>query len=272
MTLSVAEAYPAAGVAIVAAASAIAYLAGVDAFRRRRGRAWPYGRTAFFLIGIASGVAAIASPLDAAGDSHFGAHMVQHLILTDVTAPFLLLGGPVLLALGATRPAVARRVVHVLRSRVAHVLAFPLVTWSTFIIVLWTIHFSPFFEAALEFAPLHVLEHALYIGTALLFWLPVIAIGPTPWSDGVFAFPLWMLYLLVAMPAEGFLGFSIYGATHVLYPRYAAAGLADQQAAGEIMWIGSGFAMFVAFMLVGIEWSRADRRAGERSDAREASM
>jgi hypothetical protein len=31
-----------------------------------------------------------------------------------------------------------------------------------------------------------------------------------------------------------------------LYPNYAAAGLADQQTAGEIMWIGGTLGMFVA--------------------------
>ncbi|GAC1543499.1 MAG: cytochrome c oxidase assembly protein [Vulcanimicrobiaceae bacterium] len=271
MIASLAGWHLAPSVGLGAVLATIGYLYAVAAFRRRRGRAWPKGRTALFILGIASGVAAIASPLDAAGDTHFAAHMVQHLVLTDITAPFLLLSGPILLALGATPPPVARRIVNVLRGRVAHVLAFPLVTWATFVLALWTIHFSPFFEAALESAPLHLVEHALYVGTALLFWLPVIAIGPTPWMEGVLAFPLRMLYLLVAMPAEGFLGFSIYGATHVFYRHYARAGLADQQMAGEIMWIGSGFVMFVAFMIVGYEWSRNDERLGERSNARQSS-
>lgn len=256
--------------AVVAAALVVAaaYGIGVHAFGRRRGKPWPGGRTALFFLGVASGLYAIESPLDAASDARFAPHMVQHLILADVTAPFLLLGGPLLLALGATPPGVARKIVAVLRSKVAHVLAFPLVTWFGFIVVLWAIHFSGFFEAALEHEPLHLLEHAILLATALFFWVPVIAIGPTPWVDGPLSFPLRMLYLIAAMPAAAMLGFALYSARHVLYPHYAAAGLADQQYAGEIMWVGGALVMFVAFMLVGYEWAQHEQRLGERLDAR----
>ncbi len=255
--------------AIAAAVAVIvAYGYAVRAFELRRGKRWPALRMTYFFTGIASGLVALESPLDAAGDARFAPHMVQHLILADVTAPFLLLGGPLLLALGATPPRVARTIVAVLRSKAAHVLAFPLVTWFGFIIVLWTIHFSGFFEAALEHEPLHVLEHALLLATSLLFWLPVIAIGPTPWVDGPLAFPLRMLYLIVAMPAAAMLGFALYSARHVLYPHYAAAGLADQQNAGEIMWVGGALLMFAAFMLVGYEWAQHEQRLGTRLNAR----
>ncbi len=243
-----------------------AYLTGVARFRALRQRPWPRARTMWFLTALVAGVVAIESPLDAAGDVRFTPHMVQHLILTDVTAPLLLLGAPLLLVLSVARNRVARRIVAFLKSPIGHVLAFPVFTWSVFMLSLWLLHYSGFFEAALEYEPVHVLEHAIYLGTALLFWFPVIAIGPTPWSNGALAFPLRLLYLLVAMPAEGMLGFTLNSARHVLYPSYAAAGLADQQTAGEIMWIGGTLAMFVAFMLVGYEWAAHERRLGERLD------
>lgn len=255
-------------VIVVAAVAIVLYCAGVRAFTRQSGRSWLPGRTAAFLVGIASGLFAIDSPLDAAGDARFAPHMLQHLILTDVTAPFLLLGAPLLLALAATPPHIARRIAALLHSPVARVIAFPVVTWFVFIITLWVIHFSGFFEAALEYEPVHVLEHAIFLGTALLFWLPVIAIGPTPWVDGPLAFPLRMLYLIAAMPAEAMMGFTLYSSKHVLYRHYAAAGLADQQHAGEIMWIGGALVMFVAFMIVGYEWAQHEQRLGERLDAR----
>ncbi len=256
---------------VAAMVASTTYLCGIRAFVRRRVKPWPARRTACFVAGVVSGLLALESPLGSASDARFGPHMVQHLILADVTAPLLLLGAPLLLALGATPSRIARRLVAVLRSRVVGALAFPLVTWFGFIIVLWTIHFSNFFEGALEHGPLHVLEHAIILATALLFWLPVIAIGPTPWVDGPLSFPLRMLYLIAAMPAAAMLGFALYSARHVLYAHYAAAGLADQQYAGEIMWVGGAMVMFVAFMLVGYEWSRHEQRLGERLDARSIS-
>jgi cytochrome c oxidase assembly factor CtaG len=192
--------------------------------------------------------------------------MVQHLILTDVAAPALLLGAPLLLVLAAAPTRLARAIVAFLRGPVGRTLAFPPLTWAAFIVALWVLHFTGFFELALENESVHALEHAIYLATALLFWFPVIAIGPTPWAHGPLAFPLRLLYLLLAMPAEGMLGFVLNGAPRVLFPHYAAAGLADQQAAGEIMWIGATLAMFVAFMIVGFQWAEAEQRAGERYD------
>ncbi len=255
-------------VVISAIATLAAYLAAASRFRALRQRAWPPARTAWFVTAVVAGLAAIESPLDAAGDIRFAPHMVQHLILTDVTAPLLLLGAPLLLALSVAPNGVARRIVAFLKSPVGHVLAFPVFTWSVFIISLWLLHFTGFFEAALEHEPLHVLEHAIYLATGLLFWFPVIAIGPTPWSAGALAFPLRLLYLFIAMPAEGMLGFTLNSARHVLYPHYAAAGLGDQQSAGEIMWIGGTLVMFVAFMIVGYEWAEHEQRLGDRLDAR----
>jgi cytochrome c oxidase assembly factor CtaG len=252
----------AAGLAIAAYAFALAR------YRQLRKRNWPPIRTICFVLGVAAGLLGIAPPLDAAGDARFAPHMLQHLILTDLCAPLVLLGAPLLLVLCVAPAMVARRIVAFLRGPVGHALTHPVFTWSVFVLTLWLLHYTRFFETALEYEPAHLLEHAIYIGVALLFWFPVITIGPAPWSSGPLAYPVRMLYLLLAMPAEALLGFSLYGARHVLYPHYASAGLADQQNAGEIMWIGSSFVMFVAFMLVGYEWARHEARLGERLNAR----
>ncbi len=253
-------------VLVSSVATIVMYLAGVARYARVRLRAWPGHRSAFFIGGVVVALLAIESPLDAMGDAAFTPHMLQHLILTDCVAPLLLLGAPILLVLGAAPTAIARRIVALMRSRVARVVAFPATAWLLFMLSLWTLHFTPFYEAALEHEPIHILEHAMYLGTGVLFWLPVIAIGPVPWMDGPLAYPLRMLYLMTAMPAEGFLGFVLFGGRHVLYARYVTAGLADQQFAGELMWVGGSLAMFAAFMICGAEWARAERRLGERYD------
>ncbi len=255
-------------VIVTASISVALYGFGIARYRALRKRPWPRSRTLCSVTGVVSGVVAIESPLDAAGDARFAPHMWQHLILTDATAPLVLLGAPLLLVLGVAPTRVARRIVGALKSGAGRWLTFPLVGWSVFILSLWLLHYSGFFEAALDDERLHVVEHAVYLGAALLFWFPVIAIGPAPWASGPLAYPLRMLYLFVAMPAEGMLGFSINGARHVLYPHYAAAGLEDQQTAGEIMWIGSTLVMFVAFMLVGYEWAISEQRLGQRMNAR----
>ena len=208
-------------------------------------------------------LAAVESPLDSAGDARFAPHMVQHLILTDVTAPCLLLGAPLLLILSVASNRTARRLARLLHGPLGRVLGFPPFTWSAFMLVLWGVHFTGFFEAALERESIHVLEHGVYLGAALLFWFPVISIGPTPWRGGALAYPLRMLYVLLAMPAEAILGFALAGSRKVLYSHYAAGGLTDQYQAGEIMWIGGSLAMFAAFMLVGFQWAMHEQRLAE---------
>ncbi len=252
----------------VAVCAIVAYAAGVARYRRIRHRGWPRPRTLWFAVAIGATLLALESPLDAAGDARFAPHMVQHLVLTDISAPCVLLSAPLLLVLSVAGTGAARRIVAFFKGPIGHILTFPVFTWFVFILSLWLLHFTGFFEAALDAQPVHVLEHAIYLTTALLFWFPIIAIGPTPWSQSPLAYPLRMLYILIAMPAEGMLGFTLNGARHVLYPHYAAAGLADQQTAGEIMWIGGTLAMFVAFMIVGYQWMEHERRLGERLDAR----
>ncbi len=252
----------------VAACAIVMYAAGVRRYRRIRARRWTRGRIIWFALAVGTTLLALESPLDAAGDGRFAPHMVQHLILTDVSAPCFLLSGPLLLVLSISRTGTARRIVAFFKGPVGQVVTFPVFTWLVFILSLWLLHFTGFFEAALDAEPIHELEHAIYLTTAVLFWLPIIAIGPTPWSQNPLAYPLRMLYLLVAMPAEGMLGFTLNGARHVLYPHYAAAGLADQQAAGETMWIGGTLAMFIAFMIVGYQWTEHEQRLGERLNAR----
>jgi cytochrome c oxidase assembly factor CtaG len=239
-----------------------------SAARRRR---WPRLRSIAFTLGVVSIPLAIEGPLDAAADARFAPHMLQHLILTDVSAPLILLGAPLLLALTALPTRDARRLVSLLHSRLMHVVTFPAFTWLLFVGALWTVHLSGLYEAALENESVHVLEHIVFLGTALLFWLPVIVVGPVPWTSGPLAYPLRMIYVFAAMPAESLLGFVIYSAGHVLYPHYATSGLADQQAAGEIMWIGAGLVMFVAFMACGVEWMRDGVRRDEREVQRERS-
>ena len=79
------------------------------------------------------------------------------------------------------------------------VLAFPVVAWMLFAGVMWVSHFSPLFDAALEDPLVHDLEHALFLGAALLFWWPAVALDPAPWR---MAHPARALYVFLQMRPE----------------------------------------------------------------------
>jgi cytochrome c oxidase assembly factor CtaG len=227
-------------------------------------------RRASFLAGLATIVVALDGPIDGAVTTSFSLHMTQHLLLTMVAAPLLLLGAPITVALRASGPAGRRRIAAVVGSRAARVLTNPLVTWPIFFAVVWGAHLTGVYEAALRSDPIHALEHAAFLAAALLFWLPVVSADPLP---GRPSHPVRIFYLFVAMPAMALLGLALSTAGHVLYPTYArlegtARALGDQQTAGALMWGGAMILIVPALGAVLLGWMRAEEREGRRIDER----
>jgi putative copper resistance protein D len=235
----------------------------------------PTGRTVAFTGGLAVIGLALVSPIEAYEGSLFSVHMVQHLLLELVAAPLLLLGGPITLALRAATPPVRRRLLAVLQSRLAHVLAFPVVAWLVFAAVNWGWHFSTLYDQALESSPLHHLQHATFLAAALLFWWPVLGVDPSPWR---MPHPVRLLYLFLALPQNSFLGVALLSARDVLYAHYATnartwgpSALEDQQLGGTIMWVGGDLAFLAGMAVVVALWVAHEDRRTRRLDARLAA-
>jgi cytochrome c oxidase assembly factor CtaG len=254
--------------------TALIYLRAVRrVWRTRSPSAFPRARVISFLAGLAVLYLALQSPLDTYADLLLSAHMGQHLLLTMVAAPLLVLGTPVTLALAATSARTRRRfLLPVLHSRTIRVVSSPLFAFALFALVMWGSHFSPVFEAALGNENIHFLEHLAYLSAALVFWWPVVGLDPNP---ARLSHPGRVLYVFLAMPVMAILGLAIYSSDRLLYPHYGAASrsigispIADQHLAGAIMWEGGMLIMVVALALVLLDWMRRDEREAERVDAR----
>ena len=233
----------------------------------RRVPALPAGRRRWFVAALAVLVVALVSPVAALSEERFSVHMAQHLMLTYGAAPFLALSAPVTVALRALGPGGGRRrLLAVLHSGAFRVLTHPVVTWVAFASVMYVTHFSPLYDAALGNPFLHGLEHLLYLGAAALFWWPVVRRDPVP---GRFPWPGRVLYLVLAMPLQSFLGVAILGADGVLYDHYAArpGALADQGVAGAVMWVGGDVLMLTAVAFAIAAWMRHETRETVRLDA-----
>lgn len=245
----------------------IAVLAFAGIWAVRRVPAVPVARRRWFALGLVVLVVALVSPVATLAEERFSVHMVQHLLLSYVAAPFLALSAPVTVALQALGPGRGRRrLLAVLHSRVLSVVAHPVVAWVAFAAVMYVTHFSPLYDAALGSSVLHGLEHLLYLSAACLFWWPVVRRDPVP---GSFPWPARVLYLFLAMPLQSFLGVAIYSSDTVLYSHYAvrAGALADQQLAGALMWGGGDAAMLTALACAVAAWMRHDARETVRLDA-----
>jgi putative membrane protein len=229
------------------------YLIATSRWRKRfkDSRTLTSGQFAAFTCGTVVLVLALLSPLDRLADEYwFTAHMTQHLLLTLVAPPLLIVGAPGWLF----EPLRGWRRL----SRLARFLANPYVGFLSFntVFALW--HVPSWYDGALAYAPVHILEHLTFIGTALLTWLPVLS--PTPLLPRL-APPVQVLYLfLQSLPATA-LGAIIAFASAPLYSFYVQAprvwGLAvmeDQLYAGLIMWIGGALIWLLALTIVFFKW------------------
>jgi putative copper resistance protein D len=263
-------------VPVILAASAY-WMARVVVDRRHPSNPVPRWRLWSWLAGLAAIVVALASPIEAYDTTLFSVHMVQHLLLTMVAAPLLVLAAPITLLLRVSSPSVRRGwILPVLHSRVVRLVSHPLVAWSLFAAVMWFSHFSPLFDAALEDDTLHRLEHALYLGSAMLFWWPVVGADPSPHRLG---YPARVFYLALGMPLSSLLGLVMFSASTVLYEHYLTLDrdwgptpLEDQNLAGGIMWAGGDAAFVLALVLMVAAWLRHEERENRREDARLARL
>ena len=245
--------------------------AGVN--RRHPGNPIPAWRLWAWLAGLGAIILALASPIEFYDTTLFSVHMVQHLLLSFVAAPLLVLAAPITLLLRWVSPEARRRwVLPVLESRVVRFISRPLVAWVAFAGVMWFSHFSPLFDAALDDLALHRLEHALFLGTALLFWWPVVGADPSPHR---LTYPGRILYLALGMPLSSLLGLVIFSAQQPLYPHYedlvrdwGPTVMEDQALAGGIMWAGGDAAFVLALVLAVAAWLRHEERENIREDAR----
>lgn len=243
---------------------AVIYWACTERYRDRFRTASrvPLGRKVAFYSGIALALLALASPLDTIGDTYlFTAHMVQHLLLTLGVAPLLLAGTPGWLLrdfLGATRlTGFVRWARH------------PLVAFFTFNLVFSLAHIPFFYELTLNNEALHAAEHLVFIGTAMLMWMPVLS--PAPDISEPYPAIGQVLYLFLQTIPATLVGVLLSAAGSAYYPTYAVAPritalspLEDQQFGGLLMWVGGGLYFLIATGVVFFAWAAREEAASRR--------
>jgi putative copper resistance protein D len=240
----------------------------------RAGTPHPRHFAVAFFAGLAVVALALISPIDVYADASFSVHMIQHLLLTLLAPPLLALGAPIALALRATRPATAKILSRLLRSDLALVLSNPVVGWTLFVGVGFAIHLTSLFDLALRSTVVHALEHALWLGAALVYWWPIVGRDP---SAHPVSYPVRLLSLFLAMPAMSFLALAIYSAPAPLYDGYASlpapwgpSALSDQRAGATMMWLVGNLTLVVAMLVVAAAWKRDDDARQRRLEARKA--
>ena len=237
------------------------------------GRGVGRGQAAAFAAGLLTLAVALVSPLDALADALFSAHMVQHLLLILVAAPLLILGAPAVPTLWALPLRWRRRLGHGWHDapwlrRAWHGLTRPLTVWwlHTLAVLLW--HLPALYQAALVNPTVHALEHASFLGTALLFWWLLL----DPHGRRRLGRGADVLYVFTMSLPSGLLGALFAFASAPWYPAYVgttAWGLSptdDQQLAGLIMWVPAGVVYLIAAGALFVAWLQAEERRAAARD------
>jgi cytochrome c oxidase assembly factor CtaG len=253
-------------IAAVAIVGAV-YVRRWRAARREAGSAGAPGwRLACFLGGLALVVAALVSPIDRLGEQLFVMHMVQHLLLLDLSSILLIVG----LTKVILRP-VTRRVQSL--ERAAGPLASPVFAVIAYVGGMYLWHVPALYDAALEHPAVHILEHITFGAIGGLYWWHLLSpirsrhrlggLGP-------------VAYMFSAKIMVGLLGILLTFSPDALYsfydnrPRYwGMSATTDQNVGGAVMALQQSIVMGIAMavlLLRALSESERDAQRAERYD------
>lgn len=205
-----------------------------------------------FLASLAVLLVALNGPIHDLSEHYlFSAHMVQHLLITLVAPPLMLIATPGWVVEWIARPRPVRRVIGVLTR--------PLVAFliPNFVLAVW--HFPGPYDAALEHHGLHIVMHLSLMISAGMLWWPVLS--PTPIFPRLH-YSGQMLYLFALGLPMSLIGALITLAERPIYQWYVQAprlfGLSpveDQRLGGLIMWVPGMLVFWGAMTVVWFRWA-----------------
>ena len=224
-----------------------AILTGPLRSRLEPGAPYPVRQAAEFYAALLIFYLAVGSPLDQAGERFLlSAHMVQHQLLMYPAAVLFLLGLPGWLVPDYFKLAVIAA----------------LAAGGLFVLTFSVWHLPALYDWALQDKVVHVVEHLMFFGVALLYWWPLLS--PSREFPPI-SYAGQMLYVVVVVigmtPVFAFITFS----TDILYPTYEfapriIAGFSpanDQILAGALMKIVGMSVALTAFAMSFYRWYRS---------------
>lgn len=235
------------------------YLLLAGPLRNRLAAADEPGPSLVGMVSFAGGVVtllfALAGPVHELAEEYlFSAHMAQHMMITLVAPPLLLMGTPGWML----RPLVGFRPVLGLARFVTR----PAVALAVFTGVFGIWHVPAFYGGALDTHAFHVLEHLVFISTAVILWWPVLSTLPEVPAASP---PAQLLYLVMVSisqtPLFAILTFStapLYAFYEVVPRLWGLSPLADQQLGGIVMKVAWLVVFLPAICVVFLRWFNRD--------------
>jgi len=209
-----------------------------------------------FFAGLFLMFACLNGPLhDLSDDYLFSAHMVQHLLLTLALPPMLIYG----VSGWMLRPLLANRILGPIARKITR----PAWCFTIFNLAIAFWHLPYFYNAAMANHNIHIVEHLIFMASAVLMWWPLTSQLP---ELPRLPYPGQVLYCFMMSIPMSIVAVYITMADHILYPAYSSAPrifplspMDDQMLGGLIMWIPGTLIFTVILSVVFFKWSARGR-------------
>jgi putative membrane protein len=225
-------------------------------------RAVPGWRQACFAAGLITLALALSAPVDSLADQLLVAHMIEHLVIGDVSALLIVLGftGPLL------APALRVRWLSPLRA-----FAHPLVALPAWMLSFYAWHLPVMYQLALRHDLIHGLQHACFLALGIAMWMALL--GPLP-KPAWFSNAARLTYIIIVRLAGTVLANVLIFSGTVLYPIYRAGDakwhispMGDQIAAAGVMMVEESVLTIALFCWLFLKVARESEERQRLLDA-----
>ena len=257
------------------------YIKGV-VILKKRGDAWPVGRTIAFALGISAIDFATSGGLGVYAMYSFEYHMIAHMTLGMIAPIGLVLGAPITLALrtlpqGRTSTENGPRAILValLHSRIGVLFTNPIVALALFDGSLFVLYFTDLFGTLMATHAGHLLMNVHFILAGFLFFMIIIGVDPSPRRIHHL---VRIVILFAAMAIHAFFSISLLATTTLIdrgfyssqnIPWLGSEILDDQRAGGSVSWAMGEIPIILALIATFILWMRDDAKEARRIDRNE---
>ena len=226
-----------------------------------------------FALGWLVMLLGLMSPVDTYSDDLFWIHMIQHVMITMIVAPLMLLGAPATLALRAASARVRTTyLIPFLNSRLVRALTWPPSAIVIYIASVWSWHWPDAYDAAIASEAVHFVEHGVFLFGAVLLWWLVIGVDATRLRPH----HVWRCALLVIAILQNIaLGLILINVSEAVYDTYATAAavrewgpdaLLDQRIGAGIMWVPGSMMFALAIIVTVYYWAEREGFKDRRND------
>jgi putative copper resistance protein D len=257
------------------------YIKGVIILKKR-GDAWPVGRTVAFALGISAIDFATSGGLGVYAMYSFEYHMIAHMTLGMIAPIGLVLGAPITLALrtlpqGRTSTESGPRAILIalLHSRIGVLFTNPIIALALFDGSLFVLYFTDLFGTLMATHAGHLLMNVHFILAGFLFFMIIIGVDPSPRRIHHL---VRIVILFAAMAIHAFFSISLLATTTLIdkgfyssqnIPWLGTGILDDQRAGGSVSWAMGEIPIILALIATFILWMRDDAKETRRIDRNE---